>query len=208
MMISARPFDWYDTSLRLKLISLFVGDFKVSASRVASSSSFSLFELRFATHARRYDSGELSPNQDATSTFASARSSYFNANLFGPFTVGFFGEIVVVVVFGGLVAIGAAVVVVGSIVVVVELRIDVVVSAGTSSSTKVVTARDDELFVESFETIALFEMPGNAWASRAARPATCGVAIDVPEIVRVADEPPTQGDVMFVPGAQRSTHDP
>lgn len=71
MIISARLFDRYVTSLRLKLITLFVGYFKVSASSDASSSSSSsfLFEVRLATHERRYDSGELSPIQDATSTF-------------------------------------------------------------------------------------------------------------------------------------------
>ena len=113
------------------------------------------------------------------------------------------------VVVGGTVTTGAVVVVTGSEVVVgVARTVVVVVSAGASVSTYVVTARDDELFVESFDTISLFDMPGNACASRAARPATCGAAIDVPEIVRVADEPPTQAEVMLVPGAQRSTHDP
>ena len=112
------------------------------------------------------------------------------------------------VVVGGTVTSGATVVVVDSIVVVVESRIVVVVSAGTSASTNVVTASDDALLVDNFETIALFEIPGNAWTRRAARPATCGEAIDVPEIVRVAEELPIHADVMFVPGAQRSTHDP
>ena len=95
-----------------------------------------------------------------------------------------------------------------SIVVVVESRIVVVVSAGTSASTNVVTASDDALLVDSFETISLLVMPGNACARRAASPATCGEAIEVPEIVRVADEPPIHADVILEPGAQRSTHDP
>lgn len=75
MTISARLFDRYVTSLRLKLITLFVGYFRVSASSDASSSSSSsvLFEVRLATHERRYDSGELSPIHDATSTFTSER---------------------------------------------------------------------------------------------------------------------------------------
>ena len=111
-------------------------------------------------------------------------------------------------VVGGTVSSGASVVVVGSIVVVVESRTVVVVSTGTSASTNVVTASDDALLVDSFETIALLEMPGNACARRAASPATCGEAIEVPEMVRVADEPPIHADVMFVPGAQRSTQDP
>ena len=111
-------------------------------------------------------------------------------------------------VVGGTVTSGATVVVVDSMVVVVESRIVVVVSVGTSASTNVVTARDDELLVESFDTIALFEIPGNACARRAARPATCGEAIDVPEMVRVADEPPIQAEVMFEPGAHRSTQEP
>jgi hypothetical protein len=112
------------------------------------------------------------------------------------------------VLVGGVVSSGATVVVVDSIVVVVESGVVVVVTMGSSASTKVVTASDDALLVESFDTIALLEMPGNAWARRAARPATCGEAIDVPEMVRVADEPPIHADVMLVPGAQRSTHEP
>lgn len=113
------------------------------------------------------------------------------------------------VVVGGSVTTGAVVEVTGSVVVVgVSRTVVVVVSTGTSASTNVVTARGDALSVESLDTIALFEMPGNAWARRAARPATCGEAIDVPEIVRVAEELPIHADVMLVPGAHRSTHDP
>ena len=53
MTISARLFARYVTLLRLKLITLFVGVFSVSASSDASFSSSSLFELFFATHERR-----------------------------------------------------------------------------------------------------------------------------------------------------------
>ena len=114
------------------------------------------------------------------------------ANFFGVFNGGFFdkgtdivgrrgvvvdvarGAVVVgaTVVVTGIDTSGAAVVVVGSRVVVVTSRVVVGASTGTSASTKVLTARDEALLVESFETISLFDMPGNACTSRAARPAT------------------------------------
>ena len=52
MTISARLFR-YVTLLRVKLITLLIGFFKVSASSVASSASSSLFEPILATHERR-----------------------------------------------------------------------------------------------------------------------------------------------------------
>lgn len=42
----------------------------------------------------------------------------------------------------------------------------------------------------------------------AATPATCGVAIEVPEIVFVAVAEVIQSETMYEPGAKRSTHDP
>ena len=42
----------------------------------------------------------------------------------------------------------------------------------------------------------------------AATPATCGVAIDVPEMVLVADVEPIQEDLMLEPGAKISTQVP
>ena len=42
----------------------------------------------------------------------------------------------------------------------------------------------------------------------AATPATCGVAIEVPEIVLVAVSLEFQDDVMLLPGAKMSTHVP
>src|ERR1041385_248768 len=44
--------------------------------------------------------------------------------------------------------------------------------------------------------------------NKAATPVTCGVAIDVPEIVFVAVSLVFQDDVMLLPGAQMSTHVP
>src|SRR3989441_11045162 len=43
---------------------------------------------------------------------------------------------------------------------------------------------------------------------RAAAPATCGVAMDVPLMVLVARSPVSQSDVVFTPGAKISTHGP
>ena len=44
--------------------------------------------------------------------------------------------------------------------------------------------------------------------SRAARPATCGAAMDVPEIVRVEVDPEIHAEVIPVPGAYMSTQLP
>ena len=48
----------------------------------------------------------------------------------------------------------------------------------------------------------------DALSERAMAPATCGEAIDVPEIVVVAELLPIQADVMPAPGAIMSTQDP
>ena len=47
-----------------------------------------------------------------------------------------------------------------------------------------------------------------ALSAKAATPATCGEAIDVPEIVFVALFDVYQDEVMFEPGAKTSTHEP
>ena len=52
------------------------------------------------------------------------------------------------------------------------------------------------------------ESDGLALSANAATPATCGDAIDVPEIVLVALFDVYQEEVIFVPGAKTSTHDP
>jgi len=44
--------------------------------------------------------------------------------------------------------------------------------------------------------------------SSAQMPATCGVAIEVPEIVLVAVEEPIQAEVTLLPGSNTSTQDP
>src|SRR6267143_6687380 len=49
---------------------------------------------------------------------------------------------------------------------------------------------------------------GLPWRYRAATPATCGVAIDVPLIVFVDVSVSHHADVMFTPGANQSTHGP
>ena len=48
----------------------------------------------------------------------------------------------------------------------------------------------------------------SALSAKAAMPATCGEAIDVPEIVLVAVVEVDQAEVMFEPGANTSTHEP
>src|SRR6185436_20499650 len=52
------------------------------------------------------------------------------------------------------------------------------------------------------------DAPGFVSRNRAATPATCGVAIEVPEIVLVAVLLVFQDDVMFDPGAKMSTQVP
>jgi hypothetical protein len=42
----------------------------------------------------------------------------------------------------------------------------------------------------------------------AAKPATCGLAIDVPEMVLVAVVDPNHAEIIDTPGANTSTHDP
>jgi hypothetical protein len=54
----------------------------------------------------------------------------------------------------------------------------------------------------------LTESEGSALNASEATPATCGAAIDVPEIVFVADVEVCHADVMFEPGAKTSTHEP
>src|ERR1700694_3205841 len=49
---------------------------------------------------------------------------------------------------------------------------------------------------------------GLTWRYSAIVPATCGVAIDVPLIVFVADALPIHADLMFTPGALMSTQLP
>ena len=48
----------------------------------------------------------------------------------------------------------------------------------------------------------------SALSAKAAMPATCGEAIDVPEIVFVAVVEVYQAEVMIEPGAKTSTHEP
>ena len=61
-------------------------------------------------------------------------------------------------------------------------------------------------------SIAAFTVAGDAVGfvskNRAATPATCGVAIEVPEIVFVAVSLVFQDEVMLEPGAKISTHVP
>jgi hypothetical protein len=57
--------------------------------------------------------------------------------------------------------------------------------------------------------IALFTFIGTgALKDRAIAPATCGEAIDVPEMVLIAVFLPIHADVIFTPGAIMSTHGP
>lgn len=74
MIISARLFARYVTLLRVKLMTLLVGAFSVSASSDASSSSSSFFEVFLATQETRYESGVLSPIQEAKRAFLLERT--------------------------------------------------------------------------------------------------------------------------------------
>lgn len=104
------------------------------------------------------------------------------------------GESTMVVVDSGIVVAGAVVVVTG-------------VSPG--SSTRLTIGVVAALFFCT-RRVRISETDSDGFIDnrRAARPATCGDAIEVPEIVRVALAPPIHDEVICEPGAHMSTHDP
>ena len=188
---------------------------------------------RNGAQAISYVSAVASSLQEAKSDVTSPRVSNASANSFGCETVLFLpgafvspgdlsdlpgrGATVVVVVGDGATVVegvGTTVVVVAPTVVevVVSGTVVVVSSPGVagSSSTKLAMVTDPvPVFVAvSVEEILLTEMPGCACCKRAARPATCGAAIDVPEMVRVAVDPEIHAEVMLLPGAYMSTQRP
>lgn len=117
------------------------------------------------------------------------------------------GRMVVVVTTGRVVVVTTGTVVsVTSVVVVLSRVVDGL--TGSSDSTRVVIESEFAFGVYNFATISALLIPGDVCANRAASPATWGAAIDVPEIVRAAVAPPIHDDVMFVPGAHKSTHEP
>ena len=66
-----------------------------------------------------------------------------------------------------------------------------------------------EVAVDEIHVVTrLTESVLSALSAKAAMPATCGEAIDVPEIVFVAVVEVYQAEVMFEPGAKTSTHEP
>ena len=71
---------------------------------------------------------------------------------------------------------------------------------------------EDTLAVEALFRIALVTVPADApglsCRKSAATPATCGLAIEVPEIEFVAVAPVYQADVMPLPGAKTSRQVP
>lgn len=104
------------------------------------------------------------------------------------------GESTMVVVLSGTVVAGAVVVVTG-------------VSAGSSTrfTMGVVAVL---FFFTSRERMSEIDSDGFMDRRRAASPATCGEAIEVPEIVRDAPDPPIHAEVIWEPGAHMSTQDP
>lgn len=72
--------------------------------------------------------------------------------------------------------------------------------------------RDDNLFSEALTVINCATAAGVAvelaFNAKAATPATCGLAMDVPLMVLVAVALVYQADVMLDPGANTSTHEP
>jgi hypothetical protein len=127
--------------------------------------------------------------------------------------------VVVVVVGGAVVVVGATVVVVvgASVDVVVGVGVvvggAVVVVGGTALPTK--RRRFGELLPDDVTTFGVAEVvsavatdagvsEGVVESNSAAAPATCGDAIDVPEMLLVADVLVLQADVMLEPGAKMS----
>jgi hypothetical protein len=137
---------------------------------------------------------------------------------------GALGTVVVVVL--GAVVVVVTTVVVGEMVVVVSLTIVVVVSGivvvgsdtvvvvvvvGESSgvSTRFTIGVEAVLFVFTKRAFtSLGARAGFIDRTRAASPATCGDAIEVPEMVLVAVLPEIHAEVICEPGAHMSTHDP
>ena len=129
------------------------------------------------------------------------------------------GNVVVVVVVDGatvvVVVVGGVVVVVGATVVVVGVVVGgvVVVAGGTALPTK--RRRFGELLPDDVTTFGVAAVvsavatdagvsEGFVESNSTAAPATCGDAIDVPEMLLVADALVLQADVMLVPGAKMS----
>ncbi len=115
----------------------------------------------------------------------------------------------VVVVFGIVVVVSTTVVVVSGIVVVVSTTVVVVSGVGVSTRLTIGSGAPlPTLAAVTRRVISVELMPGTAWVRRAARPATCGDAIDVPEMVFFAPLPPIHAEVMPLPGAHASTQLP
>ena len=96
-------------------------------------------------------------------------------------------------------------------IVVVVVVVDVLLSMNTSRLGEFVPA---EVMIPVVALVAIVEAncagvnaPFNCRMS-AAKPATCGLAIDVPEIVFVAVVDPNHVEIIDTPGANTSTHDP
>jgi hypothetical protein len=71
------------------------------------------------------------------------------------------------------------------------------------------SAITSEVAVDVIQVVTrLTESVGSALNANTATPATCGEAIDVPEIVFVAVVDVYHAEVMFDPGAKISTHEP
>src|SRR5690606_28211048 len=69
------------------------------------------------------------------------------------------------------------------------------------------TLPDTALPVSQSATASV-EALGSSERWTAAAPATCGAAIEVPEMVWETESEPIQAEVMATPGAKRSTQDP
>ena len=120
------------------------------------------------------------------------------------------GIVVVVVTTEVVVVLSTIVVVVVSITVVV-LSGTVVVVVGVSSgvSTRLTIGVADVLFFCTRRVLTSVGVSaGFIERTRAAKPATWGDAIEVPEMVFVAVLPEIQAEVICEPGAHMSTHEP
>lgn len=124
----------------------------------------------------------------------------------------------VVVVVRGIVVVVSITVVVVSTIVVVVVSITVVVLSGTvvvvvgvssGVSTRLTIGVADVLFFCTRRVLTSVGVSaGFIERTRAAKPATWGDAIEVPEIVFVAVLPEIQAEVICEPGAHMSTHEP
>ncbi len=100
-----------------------------------------------------------------------------------------------------------------------DVGVEGAVGAGVSNVERAYSNKlgEPEPWFVTLSGVATFNMRCAIWSGvasgsicnhKAAAPATCGAAIDVPDIVRVELDEVMPAERMLTPGANKSTHDP